>query len=205
MKKTILLITLFLAVGSVLGQFTIGPQIGYSASNLSLNVDDIKNDVKSNFLFGAFARFGKKIYVQPEVNWGTSGSVFQYPTIDNVSPVSQEIKIKSVQVPVSVGWRMINLEVVNVRIFGGITPSFVTDVTINTENGDGTEYLVPDDFDNVNWNYQVGAGVDVFFLALNVSWMGGINNTLNGDITFDGQTLTSKSNLFQVTLGWKIF
>lgn len=207
MKRITLLITAIVFSVSMLGQskFTLGPQIGYAASNLSLNISDITNDLKNNFQFGIFARYGNKIYFQPEVNWTTSGSIFKYPAIGDASPVTQEINIKSIQVPLSLGWRIINLKVVNIRIYTGITPSFVTDVTINTQNGAGTDYLVPEDFDNVNWQYQVGAGVDVLFLALNVSWMGGINNTIDSDITFDGQTISSKSNMFQVTLGWKIF
>ena len=205
MKKIVVLFLTLTITGFSYAQFTIGPQIGYAASNLTLNVDSIANDVKSNFVVGAFARFGKKIYFQPEINWATSGSVFTYPTYGNGSPVSQEIKIKSIQVPLSLGWRIINMKVVNIRVYAGVTPSFNTDITINTKNGDGADYLVPDDFKNVLWNYQVGAGVDVLFLALNVSWMGGMSNVFTEDINFSGQTLSSKSNLFQVTLGWKIF
>jgi hypothetical protein len=39
--------------------------------------------------------------------------------------------------------------------------------------------------------------------AIDVKFMGGINNILN-DFTIDGTTISSKSNLFMVTLGWKI-
>jgi hypothetical protein len=204
MKKLVLLFSALAITGISYAQFTVGPQIGYAASNLTLNVDSIANDAKNNFVVGAFARFGKKIYLQPEINWGTSGSVFQYPTYGDPTPVSQTIKIKSVQVPVSLGWKIINLKIVNLRIFGGVTPSFVTNISIDTKNGDGTEYLVPEDFKNVLWNYQVGAGVDVLFLALNVSWMGGMSDVFANDINVYGKTLSSKSNLFQVTLGWKI-
>jgi len=204
MKKLTLLIITFLMTGMSYAQFTVGPQIGFASSNLTMNIDSISSNAKSNFVFGAFARFGKKIYLQPEVNWSTSGSVIKYPSFGDPSPVSQTVNIKSIQVPLSLGWRMINLKVFNFRIYGGVTPSFITDISIDTENGDGTEYLVPDDFKNVLWNYQVGAGVDVFFLALNVSWMGGMTDVFANDINFNGKTLSSKSNLLQVTLGWKI-
>ena len=204
MKKLIFLISAVLLTAFSYAQFTFGPQIGFASSNLTLNVDSIANDAKSNFVVGAFARFGKKIYLQPEINWATSGGVFEYPSFGDPSPVTQTINIKSIQVPVSLGWKIINLKVVNIRIYGGVTPSFVTNISINTENGDGTEYLVPDDFKNVLWNYQVGAGVDVLFLALNVSWMGGMTDVFANDIQMSGKTLSSKSNVLQVTLGWKI-
>jgi hypothetical protein len=205
MKKLVLLFTAVFLSGIGYAQFTFGPQIGFASSNLTLNVDSITSDAKSNFVVGAFARFGKKIYLQPEINWGTSGSVFQSPSFNNASPVTQTINIKSIQVPVSLGWKIINLKVVNFRIYGGVTPSFITDINVNTENGDGAEYLISqDDFKNVLWNYQVGAGVDVLFLALNVSWMGGMTDVFANDIQMNGKTLSSKSNILQVTLGWKI-
>jgi hypothetical protein len=207
MKKIILMVLITFAAGSMFGQFTIGPQIGYTASNLTVDKSEIENSLRNNFLFGVFVRFGKKIYVQPEVNWLTQGSILKYPSLNNPSPVEQEIKISTIQVPLSIGWRIINLEVVNIRILGGFTANFVTNTTINTTNGDGSDYLLPSDFDNVQWQWQLGAGVDIFMFALDVKYLGGINKIMEKDVTIDQQTSTisSKSNLFEVTLGWKIF
>ena len=96
MKKLVLFITVILISVMSYGQFHIGPQIGYSGSNLSLNVDSIKNNLRSNLLIGVFARFGNKIYVQPELNWLTQGSVFKYPEIGNISPIEQNIKLSTI-------------------------------------------------------------------------------------------------------------
>lgn len=206
MKKITLILASLLLTGMVFGQkkLTFGPQIGYASSNLTLNVDSIASDARSNFLVGAFLRYGKKIYIQPEINWLTQGSEFKY-SIDSLS-ASQSVKLKSVQVPLTIGWRIINLKAVNVRIYGGMAANFITNVTITTENGNNNDYLVPDDFSNVQWQYVVGAGVDVLFLQLNFSYLGGINDIMNADINFDNQTqsISSKSNIFQITLGWKI-
>lgn len=189
------------------GQFHIGPQIGYTGSNLSISYDSITNGLKNNFLIGAFVRIGEKIYVQPEVNWLTQGSVFKYPSIkDGISPLEQEIKLSTVQVPVNVGWRFLNLKVVNVRIFAGIAANFVMNTTVNTKSGNQDDYenaLVPDDFKNVQWQWDIGAGADIFMFAVDVKYMGGINNMLD-NVSIDGNTIVSKSNLFMVTLGWKI-
>ena len=206
MKKLLIIAVIMLATGSMFGQFTIGPQVGYTASNLTVDHSEIVNNIKSNFLIGVFARFGKKIYVQPEINWLTQGSILKYPSLSNPNPVEQEIKISTIQVPLSVGWRIINLKVVNIRIYGGVTANFVTNTTINTTNGDGMDYLLPSDFNSVQWQWQLGAGVDVFMFALDVRYFGGINDIMTKDITIDSetQTISSKSNIFEVTLGWKI-
>lgn len=208
MKRIIVFAIVLLISGISYGQFHIGPQIGYSGSNLTLNVDTITNNLKSNFLIGVFARFGKKIYVQPEVNWLTQGSVFKYPSFkDGIVPLEQEIKLSTIQVPVNVGWRFLNLEVVQLRVFAGIAANFVMNTTIDTKSGDPDDYenaLVPDDFKNVQWQWDIGAGVDILMFAVDVKYMGGINNLLD-NVQVDGNTITSKSNLFVVTVGWKIF
>lgn len=207
-KLTTVLIILFLS-GSMFGQFHFGPQIGYTASNLTVSGSEITNNLKNNLLIGAFARFGEKIYVQPEVNWLTQGSSFTYqPSIDDPLNVEQTIKLNSIQVPLSVGWRLINLKVVNIRIMGGVTANFITNVEIDNDPPTGSDYwITKDDFKNVQWQWQLGAGVDVFMFALDVKYFGGINDIMNTDITVDAQnfSVSSKSNLFQVTLGWKIF
>jgi hypothetical protein len=207
MKKLILIIAVSLVTTLSYGQFHLGPQIGYTGSNLSMDYDSISNGLRNNFLVGVFVRIGEKIYVQPEVNWLTQGSVFKYPSINNISPIEQTVKLSTIQVPVNVGWRIINLKVVNIRIFGGIAANFVVNKNITT-SGDEQNYpeALPteDDFKNTIWQWDVGAGVDVLMFALDVKYVGGLNNMFD-DFQFNNNTLTSKSNLFEVTLGWKIF
>ena len=208
MKKITLIIAAFLISGSMFGQFHFGPQIGYSASNLTLNTDTISNSMKNNLLLGVFVRVGKKIYLQPEVNWMTQGSVFKYPSIaDGIVPLEQNIKLNTIQVPVNLGWRIINLEIVNVRLFVGVAANFLMNTVIDTKSGNPDDYenaLVPDDFKSVTWQWDAGVGVDVLMFAIDVKYMGGLTNVLN-DVKIEGNTITSKSNLFVVTLGWKIF
>jgi hypothetical protein len=108
-------------------------------------------------------------------------------------------------VPVNIGWRIINLKVTNIRVFGGVAANFIVNTTIETTGGDGDYELLPkeDDFSNIAWQWDVGVGVDVLMFTLDVKYLGGINNILK-DFNYEDGTLTSKSNLFMVTLGWKI-
>jgi len=206
MKKLIVAVIALVITVSSYGQFSIGPQVGYTGSNLSISKDSITNGLRNNFVVGFFARFGKKIYVQPEVNWLTQGSVFKYPSMSSISPIEQKIKLNTIQVPLNIGWRMINLKVVNVRIFAGIVANFITNTTITTSGGDPNYYdALPteDDFGKTQWQWDAGVGVDVLMFAIDVKYMGGINNILK-DFEYNDGTISSKSNLFMVTLGWKI-
>ena len=206
MKKISLLLVAFLISGVMYGQFHIGPQIGYTASKLSYKGTDITNGLKNNMLIGVFMRIGKKVYIQPEVNYMTQGSVFKFPSLGNTSVVEQNVNLKSIQVPLSLGWQFINLKVIKLRIFGGATANFIVNKTITTTNGAAKDYLVPDDFNNIQWQYQAGLGIDVLMFALDVKYYGGINDLFNGNVKYNEAThsVSGASNVFEVTLGWKI-
>ncbi len=206
MKKISLLFVAVLMSSLMYGQLHIGPQIGYTASKLSYQGSDITNGLKNNMLLGVFMRIGKKIYIQPEVNYMTQGSVFTFPIGNGGSPVEQDINLKSIQVPLSLGWRIINAKVFNLRLFGGATGNFVVDKTIDTKNGDPKDYLLPEDFSDIQWQYQLGVGVDILMFALDVKYYGGINDLFNGNVQYDNAThqVTGAANVFEITLGWKI-
>jgi hypothetical protein len=203
MKKLTLLFVAILASGVMFGQLHFGPQIGYTSSKLTTNSSELTSSFKSNFLFGAFVRLGDKIYVQPEINWLTQGGIWEDNT-PGYDPTKVEMNYKTIQIPVSLGWRIIDLKLANIRIFGGAAANIATNKTMKI-NGI-TEDLKDADWNDVVWQYQVGAGVDVLMFALDIKYMGGINDLYKGsEIEFDGKTLSTKSNLFMVTLGWKIF
>lgn len=203
MKKVILVFSAILLATAMQAQFHFGPQIGYTSSKLTTNLSDVTADVKSNFMFGAFARFGEKIYVQPEVNWLTQGGVWTESFDDPLQNKELKMTYKTIQIPVSLGWRIIDLKVVNIRLFGGVAANIVTNKEIEVKNI--TDPIESADWKDMIWQYQVGAGVDVLMFAVDVKYMGGLNELMKNDIKIDGQTISTKSNLFTVTLGWKIF
>ena len=204
MKKTVLIISALLIVSVIQAQFHFGPQIGYTASKLTTNTSDITSTLKNNFLFGAFVRIGEKFYIQPEVNWLTQGGIWEDDEID-MENKKIEMTYKTIQIPVSVGWRIIDLKLVNIRLFGGMAANIATNKEMEI-NGI-TEPIEDANWNDLIWQYQVGAGVDVLMFALDVKYVGGINDWNINDIVIDGETIatTSKANMFMVTLGWKIF
>lgn len=194
MKKIlILLIIVFTALDNY-GQFSIGPKIGYSASKLSTDFDTIKESAKNNFQIGAFVRFGKKLYLQPEIAYATSGGTMKLEGSD----LKEEIKLKNLYVPVLVGYKLINAKVINLRIMAGPVANFI----LNKEVDFDESYPNPvqeSDLKNVSWGMDVGAGVDVFFLTLDLRYEFGLNNIYTGT---GSQTI--KSNVFVVSLGFKL-
>ncbi|MCU0371088.1 MAG: PorT family protein, partial [Bacteroidales bacterium] len=159
MKKILLLLFIMFAALDHFGQFTLGPKIGYNTSKLSTDFDSIKESIKSNFQIGAFARFGKKLYLQPELYYATSGGTLKLEGTD----LKETIKMKNLCVPVLVGYKLINAKVINLRIMAGPVANFILNKEVDASD------LIQDplqdsDFKNVAWGFDVGAGVDVFFL-----------------------------------------
>ncbi len=202
MKKSVLFISALLIVSAMQAQFHFGPQVGYTASQLTTNTSDITTSFKNNFLFGAFVRIGEKFYIQPEVNWLTQGGIWETDGID-MENTKLEMTYKTIQIPVSVGWRIIDLKLVNIRLFGGAAANIATSKEMEIDGI--TEPLEDAKWNDLLWQYQAGVGVDVLMFALDVKYVGGINDWNKEDFVFDGTSLSTKSNMFVVTLGWKIF
>lgn len=194
MKKILILVVIVFAFQDNFGQFSIGPKIGYSASKLSTNLDTIKESAKNNFQIGVFFRFGKKLYLQPELSYATSGGTLKMEG----STAKEEIKLNTLCVPVLVGYKLINAKVFNLRVLAGPVANFVVNKTVDFNQ----TYPAPvqeADLKNVAWGMDVGAGVDVLFLTLDLRYEFGLNNIYNGSGSH-----SIKSNVFIVSLGFKL-
>ncbi len=199
MKKLILILAITFIATTSFSQISFGPKIGYTTSKLSIDKSDIKSDLKSSFQFGAFLRLGTKIYVQPEINWVTEGGVFKPISLGSISPFEDDVKLSTIQIPFLIGAKVFDLKVANLRVFAGPSASIVTDKTIEGTSDLGIQI---DNIEDLIWGLQIGAGVDVLMLTLDVRYNIGLSKVI-GDV--NGTSFDSKTNGFNVSLGWKIF
>lgn len=197
MKKLLIICIIIFTASEIDAQFSFGPKIGYSTSKLSTDLEDIKESAKSNFQIGAFARFGKKLYVQPEVFYATSGGTLKHEGTD----LKENIKLKNLCVPVLVGYKLIDAKVLSLRILAGPSANFIINKEVDADELI-TEPLQDSNFKNVAWGMDVGAGVDVFFLTLDIRYEFGLNNIYIPNTGDDSQKISS--NAFIVSLGFKL-
>lgn len=196
MKKIIGILIIALAGFTATAQipgFTIGPKVGANFSNFSADEDQIESEIRSSLSFGVFARFGNKLYIQPELmfmNRKGDLSSSEFPSSSN------SIHIKTVDIPVLLGGKIINTDLFNIRAMAGPVASIIVNKDINSTNWDAA--IEKDDIRNANFGIQVGAGADILMFTLDLRYEFGISNFSKNE------SITLKNNMFVIGLGWKI-
>lgn len=196
MKKLILLTATLIICSFSYAQipgFNIGPKVGGTFSKFTTDQDQIKEELKSSFHFGAFARIGKKVYLQPELILMKRSGLLR---TDLIAGSSNSIKITSIDIPILLGVKVIDLKATNVRVMAGPVASLTINKEISIDNWENT--INKDDLRNANWGIQFGAGADLLFLTLDLRYEIGMNDVSK----LDGFDL--KNNMFIISLGWKI-
>lgn len=211
MKKiTLVFAILLLSAGLSYGQFTFGPKIGYNASQLHSSMSSIKTSFNSGFHFGAFFRIGKKVYLQPELYYTSQSGLFQTDLVNPDSNWKQKVTLGTLDIPVLIGFNLINLKVVNWRIMAGPMASFVVNSNIKDFNSVSGP-IKNADIKKVNWYVQVGTGVDVLFLTLDIRYQIGLNQVISSATSIAKGTtpahtynLNATNKMWVVSLGFKI-
>jgi len=189
MKKTLMTLSLLaLAMVTFAATFDLGIKVGYNTSKISTDWSTIKADSKGGYNFGAFGRFGgTKLYLQPEFLYVVKNGGF------SVGSSTDAIKMKSIQIPVLLGYKLIDLKVASIRAFTGPAISF--------ETGYNSDRNFSYNYKNSTLGYQLGAGVDVLMFTFDVRYEWGLSKSF--DTSSFGSNFTSKGNTFSVNLGFK--
>jgi hypothetical protein len=222
MKKLLFAICALIIAQSAHAQYDPGFRFGIKAgANLSningsndLSLSDAGNafSFKDNdnrslgFVGGAFFRFGRNVYIQPEFLLSQKGGRFNvYKDGVQNSDGKVDVRFSNLDVPVLFGVRIAKLLRINVGPMaslrlsnnGKIRDSF-DDVTGNNSGAEINNRLA--------FGYQAGVGLDFGRLSLDVRYEGNFTDVVK--INFDNATTASqfgkKANLFQATLGFSI-
>jgi len=205
MKKSIFTLTLLTLGFTTFAQFpfTIGVKGSINSSkittdNYSLNgvtLNDFKSDAKSGYDLGAFARLGTKLYLQPELLY----CVRKGQSVSGTT--AQNLDIKSIQVPVLLGVKVINLKLATIRAFTGPAMSFVMKSSKITYDGVTNGLYDTKNYKNNIWDWQLGAGVDVGPVIFDVRYEWGLSNVSEGKVSSIG--FVNKGNTLMFSLGFK--
>jgi hypothetical protein len=161
--------------------FRYGPKVGMNLNadlnNLPSDINVITDNFKDNYMFGAFAQLGKRLYLQPEF----------YYSVQNVMVGSVATKIEKIKVPLHLGLKFFDIGLLSLHISGG---------AMYTQNA-GEEFK----FDMTKLEYQVGAGVDVLdFITTDIRY------TLRQGVSLADQidNFATNGGIVNLTVGLKL-
>lgn len=198
MRKITLLSCLFIALSittyAQLPSFNLGVKGGINLASLKSD-NFFGEENRLGYQFGLWARLGGAgFYVQPEAYLAGKGGNFNVEQ-DNGTEASGKVRFTTLDVPVLIG-NKIGFNKLNVRFMAGPIISFILD---DSFKGNAQQIGDIDNYKNQTWGAQIGAGVDVGSLTVDLRYEAGLSN-----VSKSGQ-YDQKQNLWHLSLGYKIF
>lgn len=191
MKKLILIFATVFCTQVAFAQFDFGVKAGLNLNKIhtdagSLNANYKESlDTKTGFSAGIFARIGDKIFLQPEVLYTERNG-----KIEAVTGGIYDVKFKSVDVPVLVGFKLFEFLRVNAGPVANIKLS---------ESGKLKDDLNQEAFKNATFGYQAGAGLSFGPIDIDVRKDGSLGSISSKH--FQDQKFNQKLDGWQVSLG----
>ena len=119
---------------------------------------------------------------------------------------NKNVTVSTVDVPLLLGYKILDLKVANLRVFAGPKLRFNTGSTLEFNNVTGGGFNINDlqkDVKAAQLGLEAGFGVDVLMLSLDFRYqvINDMYQTKIADLTID----KIPANTFVISLGWKIF
>lgn len=175
-------------------EFSIGPKIGVSKGNISVNGSTFSsgND-KIGYHAGLFARLGgNHIFIQPEVLYTNTGGEFTSTQGNNT--VSYTAKFDKIDVPIMAGFKIAEF----FRLQAGPTLAFI----LNSDLSSTSTLPVKPDYNKATIAYQAGIGFDIANLIVDLKYEGALGKLAD---TYVGLPTDQRQNQLILSLGIRLF
>lgn len=153
----------------------ITPQIGVNASRLTSDPRQGDNKgIRPGWQVGGYLRLGQEnLYFQPGIFWCRISTKLETDETINGSQVFENT-IDSIQVPLMLGWHLINSGTFNLRLQGGGAANVITGVDENT-------LITKDDLNDVSWLIKAAVGVDIGIFTVDLGYDKGMTDYFKSD------------------------
>ena len=192
------------------GPISFGPKIGWNSNKLTTDytsyIEDMRDGVQGGLFFSIYM---DKFYIQPEAyislrRGQLDANIGDPLSSSNQVTFNQSVTLTTVDIPMLLGYKLIDLKLIRFRIWGGPVASYVLNkkymLRINGENE--SSRISREDFKDATWAGQVGAGLDLLFLTFDVGYEFGLEDFLTirsmNDFSF-------RNNMLYISLGWRLF
>ncbi len=219
MKKVFIAAVLLLSVSTAFAQLNLGIKAGYTSSlsttNLSsvtggsYNLNSVNSELTNNFHAGIFARVGfAGVYFQPELLYAMGKKKYQITYNDALNPnlvtADRFITVGTIDVPLLIGYKLLDLKVVNLRAFAGPKLRFNAGSKLSMESlPTATPTDLITEAKGAQVGLEAGIGIDVLMFTLDARY------NLIGDMyttKLNGAALDNiPAGNFVISLGYKLF
>lgn len=158
-------------------------------------------ETKQSYVGGLYARLGRTIFIEPEVLVSTKGGSVYIPGLSQ----TKQFTFTNIDVPVLLGfrWKLFHAMAGPVASYTLKTDTELNDlINMVTQKYVGTTAEIAS---KTSFSYQVGGGIDLLGFTLDVRYEGNLSQLTKTLPIPTGITFSPKLNLYQVTLGYKIF
>ena len=188
--KLLLLPLLLLAALNAQAQLKFYPQAGVNFAFVTNEFSQMTFSASAGFQVGLNVAIGKRLYFQPGLFW-------QRYLIESTLVAAgdtDDMRTDYVHLPLLVGFKIFQKDAFNIR--GNAGPS----LSILTGIGDNTIGLLRDFYKDLIWGLEVGAGINIFFLTLDISYEFGLTNIF--EFQQASELISSKADVLKISLGF---
>ncbi|MDP3914228.1 MAG: porin family protein [Bacteroidota bacterium] len=143
---------------------------GMDLETPTIDTEEIKSQLNSNYQFGVFMRLGKKLFIQPEVYYAVRNEKLSFAQ----APFEEKVMVNSLKIPVLLGIRIINLGVVNAHVMAGPMATMFLSQSHTEHEIERSEY---------EYKVQLGGGVDILgFVTIDVRYCVNLNDNIKEEL-----------------------
>lgn len=206
MKRVAVVLTLLFISSVGYSQSALGIKGGVNLTNISTEAGSLKNnineslDTKTGFVFGVWGRLGQKLYLQPELLIATKGGEVEVTPVGGGPIQVIDAKYTNLDIPVLVGFKPMKW----LRVMGGPVASLKLSENQKLKES-LAEYTTNTDaaFENATWGYQVGVGVKLLGVELDLRKEGSLTD-INALSFKNEDKFSQRASGWQLTLGFTI-
>ncbi len=216
----IMLIALFFSFTSLVhSQLNFGIKAGYNSSlsisnissvtNGTYDLNSVKSEMWNNLHAGVFGRaFIGSFFIQPEVLYSINKKEYEI-TIQDAN--NQDVKldkildISTVDIPILFGLRLLDLDIINLRVFAGPKFRLLAGSALEYKNvtgGNFNPYNLVSDFKKAKVGLELGAGIDIlpFVIEARYNIIENMYETKLGDVKISNLPASN----FIISIGFKL-
>ncbi|MCP1386043.1 porin family protein [Runella salmonicolor] len=156
---------------------------------------------RTGYVVGAYARIGRKLFIQPEVLLSSKGGTFEIFKDGSTTPVNVDVKFSQIDIPVLIGLKLGPL-----RFNAG--PMASLNIAQGSQLGDAlkvyTSQNVNKTIEQATFGFQAGVGLDIRSFNIDLRYESGLSNISQLNLQNNAQ-FNSKVSLWQLTAGFVLF